>query len=433
MADHKLAPGRNLISALCALGEALGYHVAREYPVEEDRVNPPAVDVAWFAEPDQSYPLMIFEVESRATNSIANNAVKVFGQPSAKFEKPLFFFHIVLRASDSSKLETLERTYGTHNYRNFNLSKQSLVEVLDAVLAQHRRVRSAVALRPIQSCLQLDGWDGVAPTDLLRIVTRLKFVADYEPSMAITALRGGPDLEAFSEWLVDHGGLTGTSQDQSASYGTYLAWDSSHAVHLALAAANRPDRAAEMAQRFRQWEAGGDSVGLSWLGPHFGLNRDYDAFLIGGAPALCAIVGALVPELAPELLGRLRVLRERTGWYGVPNAIWALHLACSVADEAEFDAAREFVNEVGGANEQMTLLPEPFYSTSGDETWPEELDDGNEAVPDLMTFRERVVKALPAGTEPSATMAALRLLADENHSWGPPFDLIASLARPPAI
>src|SRR5437588_10321953 len=96
--EHSLPAGRSMIGGIAALGEALGYIARREHPVEEGRSNPPAVDIAWFSDPDDAYPLFIFEVESRATNSIANNVVKVFGQGSDAFEKPLFFFHVILES-----------------------------------------------------------------------------------------------------------------------------------------------------------------------------------------------------------------------------------------------------------------------------------------------------------------------------------------------
>lgn len=428
MAEHKLAPGRNLISALSALGEALGYHVAREHPVEVDRKKSPAVDIAWFAEPGQAYPLMIFEVESRATNSLANNATKVFGQPSNRFEKPLFFFHIVLRSADTSRLATLERLFGTYNYRSFNLSETSIVTVLEAALAQHRRIRRTVALAPLRDCFDLDGWHGVTPRDLVRILCTLNFAADYEPSMSIHALRGEHDLEAFVDWLIDHGGLEESSQAAGSTYQTYLGWWAAHPLHLGVVAAERPALAAEMADRFRSWQAPKDRD-LSQLGPYFGLSRDYDEFLIGGAPALCATVGALVPTLTPELLELMASLRSALAdWAGAPNAIWALHLASAIGNDAAFEAAREHLNDMGGVRESMLLLPEALYSTSGDETWPEELMDDRTLVPTSSVFVEKVRGAIPAGTKPSAVRAALRLLADDRYGFDPPLALIAALA-----
>ncbi len=62
MSEHKLPPGKRLIAGLTALGEALGYHVQQEFPVDRKRTrNSPAVDLAWFMEAGQPFPLFIFE------------------------------------------------------------------------------------------------------------------------------------------------------------------------------------------------------------------------------------------------------------------------------------------------------------------------------------------------------------------------------------
>lgn len=429
MPEHKLAPGRNLISALCALGEALGYHVTREHPVETNRKNPPAVDIAWFAEPGQAYPLMIFEVESRATSGIANNATKVFGQPSTRFEKPLFFFHVVLQSADTARLDALERLFGTYNYRSFNLSDTSVLAVLEAALAQHRRVRRAVLLLPLRNCLDLDGWQGVTPGDLVRLVSALNFEADYEPSLCINALRGERDLEAFIDWLVDQGIRTESTHAVGSTYQTYLAWHTAQPLHLGLVAAERPAMAVDMVERFRSWQDP-PRGGFSWLGPHFGLSQDYDEFLIGAAPVLCATVGALMPSLALELLESLAGLRATLAdWAGAPNAIWALHLAAAVADDAAFEAARDHLNRMGGVRQSMVLLPEALYDTSGDETWPQELMESRKLVPTRSLFVDGVRASLPPGTEPSAVQAALRFLVNDSYAVGAPMELIATLAR----
>jgi hypothetical protein len=91
MSGHSSQPGIRVIAAIASLGGALGYSVRTELPVEQ-RANAPAVDVAWFSDEEQFYPLMIFEVESATTNAMANNPTKVYGQTQEKFERPLFFF-----------------------------------------------------------------------------------------------------------------------------------------------------------------------------------------------------------------------------------------------------------------------------------------------------------------------------------------------------
>src|SRR5436190_103811 len=118
MSEHKLQQARQVIENLSALGKGLGYFVQCEQPVLKHKHSPPAVDVAWKKYETQDFPLMIFEVESSAGNTIANNALKVFSQANQDFEKPLFFFHLVVHAGkNTSRIDALQRQYGTNNYR----------------------------------------------------------------------------------------------------------------------------------------------------------------------------------------------------------------------------------------------------------------------------------------------------------------------------
>ncbi len=111
MAEHRLPIGKRLIRGLTALGKALGYHVIGEFPVGSASVGPRmAVDVAWFADRTQAYPLMIFEVESGSGNTIANNPLKVFAQDSRRFEKPLFYFQLIAEGGTATdRIQLLER------------------------------------------------------------------------------------------------------------------------------------------------------------------------------------------------------------------------------------------------------------------------------------------------------------------------------------
>jgi hypothetical protein len=117
-----------------------------------------------------------------------------------------------------------------------------------------------------------------------------------------------------------------------------------------------------------------------------------------------------------------------TDWAGAPNAIWALHLAAAVGDDAAFEAAREHLNGMGGVNERMVLLPEALYDTSGDETWPEELLERQMLVPPRSDFVDQVRASVPPDTQPSVVHAALRFLADDRYGSQPPLELIAGLA-----
>ena len=152
MSYHILSAGLQVVEGLECLAEALGYTSVREHTVRRAGA---AVDLAWFAAGDHRVPLMIFEVESTASSSMANNAMKVFSQDVDDFVKPLFFFHILLGGGpDNERIAALQRTWGTYNYRVYRLNEQMEVRrlVLD-VLGQHRRVSGALSLIRLNSAL----------------------------------------------------------------------------------------------------------------------------------------------------------------------------------------------------------------------------------------------------------------------------------------
>lgn len=413
-----------MIEALVALGNALDYVVETEFTVGAREGSKPQVDVAWLAEPDQRSPILIFEVESKPTSGIANNAMKVFSQPSSDFPRPLYFFQVVLDGGNSARIDSLEQTYRTHGYQIINLSQSSPASFLKEILTQHRRLSDTVSLRPLRECLNLGAFEDVGPGALIRILCALNFDADFEPSLAFLALQGDEDLKAFVDWLVDLGGLSQDTGVPGSTYTTYLGWDSAFPLHLGIAAALRPNLAEEMAFRFREWESLTEGRPLFEL--DFTLNRDWESFLIGGAPVLMTVLGRLCPDLGPELLQSLATMREVLGLYGVPNAIWSLHLAASFGDELAYDAARSFLNSGGGVSRSKMLNPDPFYGTDGDESWPEEVTSGKEIVPDMEAFTYLVRASLPPNVEPSAVRAALSFLVREDYEC--PWELVAALA-----
>src|SRR4051812_44557182 len=118
MGEHKLETGINFIEGLKQLGSIMGYHIQSELSLDSSTHHSPAVDLAWFKEKNQKFPLFIFEVESAATNGMAYNPLKVFSKKNEKFEKPLFFFQVILKeGQNSAKVNDLKEMFGTHNYR----------------------------------------------------------------------------------------------------------------------------------------------------------------------------------------------------------------------------------------------------------------------------------------------------------------------------
>src|SRR5690349_18010236 len=100
MARHALQSSSDVIEALAQLGKAVGYQPVTEFAIDASAEKRQAIDVVWKQDGEQKFPLFVFEVESVASNSAANNALKVFSK--ASFEKPLFFFHVFVKAGTQS-------------------------------------------------------------------------------------------------------------------------------------------------------------------------------------------------------------------------------------------------------------------------------------------------------------------------------------------
>ncbi len=116
MGKHSTKSSLNLFDFLEELGNRLGYYVNIEYPMSSNSFGSQAIDIAWFNEKESRFPLFIFEIESSTNNSIANNPTKVFGKESKVFEKPLFFFHIIIdSAENSEKYNDLLGLFGKYN------------------------------------------------------------------------------------------------------------------------------------------------------------------------------------------------------------------------------------------------------------------------------------------------------------------------------
>jgi len=175
MSLHKLKPGVDLIEGIAALGTALGYHVKKEFLIRKES-HAPAVDVAWLRDENQNFPLMIFEVETAAGNTIANNAVKVLGQPTTEFEKPLFFFHLVLKAGrKNSRIEALTSAHGTDNYRIYSLDQGDKEKLLFDILSQHRRLTNKLSFLTLIQVFDQAAWKELNNPKFFRRVEALRY------------------------------------------------------------------------------------------------------------------------------------------------------------------------------------------------------------------------------------------------------------------
>ena len=147
MGEHSSSKSLEIIDFLQELGDCLDYFIDTEYPMNSNSFGSQAIDIAWFNDKSSKFPLFIFEVESTSNNSIANNPTKVFGKESKTFEKPLFFFHIIIDSADNSeKYNDLMGMFGKHNYAIFRINKGDLGNLIFTILSQHRRIRDNINL-----------------------------------------------------------------------------------------------------------------------------------------------------------------------------------------------------------------------------------------------------------------------------------------------
>jgi hypothetical protein len=123
-------------------------------------------------------------------------------------------------------------------------------------------------------------------------------------------------------------------------YGTYVGQQWSTPLHLGVVARERPEAEAIMLGRLRDWQENSDE--MRQIGPYFGLNRDYDHFLLGIAAPLWTLVAALFPgrDSKGYIAGELRLLvdelyRVRGPLEAILPALWLLWLAAAAdADDA---------------------------------------------------------------------------------------------------
>lgn len=147
MGKHTTEVSLNLFNFLISLGTALNYFTDTEYPMSENPFGGQAIDIAWFNEPGNKFPLFIFEIESTSNNSIANNPTKIFGKDSKVFEKPLFFFHVIIGGAEySEKYNDLMGLFGKYNYELFRINNGEIESLLLKILSQHRRIRDEIDL-----------------------------------------------------------------------------------------------------------------------------------------------------------------------------------------------------------------------------------------------------------------------------------------------
>lgn len=332
MPRHKLPRGLQVIDGLKAIAEALGYVSEEEYIVGRTGA---AVDLAWFAAGDQRVPLMIFEIESRASSSMANNALKIFSQDVDDFVKPLFFFHLLLGGGrDNERIAAMRNTWGTYNYRVYRLSSKSESQrLVSDILGQHRRVNEKISLLRLDSALRLPSWTEVSLVETFEASERLQFSANYLRDLALLAPGNSLLQPLYVERLREQ---YSSGKHYPGDYSTYLGSGFSPILEISLLVGNETVSEESGIELLGDWQRG--PWGLSMIGPHFGLNRDYDEFVLRAAPFVFAVAAALCRKnqlVKAWIVNQLSILidgEESVGirsTYRASAGIWLVHITAS--------------------------------------------------------------------------------------------------------
>ena len=343
MSEHKLQPGIKFIDGLNNLGDILGYHVELEHPVDAEDIDGSKIDVAWFTEKGQKFPLFIFEIESTASNSMVYNPMKVLSKSNEVFEKPLFFFQIVLnQGQNSSRVEDLKNSYGTYNYRIYRISVDEGSKLIFDILAQHRRLTAQLNIVSLIDYLIISGWINTNTNDLLQHIMDLGFEQEsgnFLPALGMLAVKF-PFFASFFCAFLDK--IYGAQIDYE-SYPNYQSYVGSHyciPIHLGIRAIYSKDifEKAYCLDRLKTWQANGDH--LTQIGPHFGLSMDYDNMLVHFSGAFFALLAALFRDVEAARLYFCQELEKIIEAIAVDyrslNYIWLLHIAPDSAAGAVF-------------------------------------------------------------------------------------------------
>lgn len=433
MALHKLPRGLQFIGALSSLGQTLGYHVERENPVEPRRRRAASVDLAWFSDSGQDYPLMVFEVESRVTNAATNNPVKVLGPPNERVEKPLFFFHVFMTGKrNATRIEALRGAFGSHNYRAYTLADDGLVPLVLDILSQHRRLHRKLDLLAVLKTLRSDPWTDLPLATLLTHLEDLAFEANFLPTYAALALEQTDFLPHFLRLLAGLD-ISLPPRRVSSKYESYLGSQWGEPIHIGLLALNRSGEQ-DYLQRLRHWQE--HAAPMSMIGPHFGLSREYDDFVLGLAPAFVAFLAALTYKVqgsAEYLLAQLRLiltsLNGAPAATSFPTALWALHVASAANEISQFEELRTFLNDRGGVPADLLYQPPSSvaFFPEVDPGWKAQIMDEPSTVPLLQDFRRKLrpYYSRVGDLDRELTAFALEVLVDDDalRDWAGPIAL----------
>lgn len=386
MPEHKLKKGIDFINGIKDLGKLLGYHVELETPVTPEKDNSPAVDIAWYKEENQKFPLFIFEIESSASNGMTYNPLKVFSKKNEQFEKPLFFFQIVLKGGqDSSRVEDLKNQFGNYNYRIYRTSELEDKKLILDVLEQHRRLTQELDIINLANYLNCAEWIEVDINEVSNHIVSLEFEKDSGDLLSSFVYLSSIDRVFIPRTLslLENIHIDFFSNLNRINYKTYLGNSWCFPIHLGMIYCSIDDlyKREKIVNQLKHWQ--GKNSYMTMIGPHFGLSHDYDEFLIWGAGGLFGLLSYLFYDndeirvyFAEELF---KIIDKSKSKYKIINILWIMHIVpVSEKGEKFFKKARTEMKDINCFSVESFRNP-PFFNA--DEDWLEEFTRKNDTFP----------------------------------------------------
>ena len=431
MADHKLVLGKELIEGIVHLGRVLGYHVEEEFPVDEATYGEsPAVDVAWFSKKGNRFPLFIFEVESKATNGMTNNPLKVYAQENRAFEKPLFFFHIVAQGGvHSSRPRNLEAQYGKNNYRIYLVGSDSANNLIKDVLNQHSRVKNDVDYLSLHQLLSSKLWSNkVTYSELLMHSVGLGLSKEEVISSYIRMSRTDSDLfPDFIQLITDDS----KHEFSNTILDSYLGsqWHVPILCSILCGVSEDNDKSDYWSSMLVEWQR--NNVYMPMITPSFGLSRDYDEFILGCAPqliCLCVVLSSNKGEFQSDLIKALEESLDKVGicWAGLNTAIYLLHISAALELSNSYKKAKFYLEEFKDISETNIYQPPSVVSVMEGE-FDDYFNHGNGlAIPSMESFHISCVKLYQNNCCDLESLV-LKALDDDSYIYEWSNDLLGSL------
>lgn len=431
MSEHKLSLGQSLIDGIFELGQMLGYFVEKEFPVDLPTYGEaPAVDVAWFSKKGNRFPLFIFEVESRATNGMTNNPLKVYAQENREFEKPLFFFHLVAQGgSNSSRPRNLESLYGKNNYRIYLMGSSDTVSFLCDVLEQHVRVKEDINYINLWELLSSEPW--VNKVDRVKVLLCAAELGLSKFEIIPSFVRIARSNQELIPSVIDLFYAKSTRFFENTEFDTYLGqqWFYPIICSMMVGISTDSEEKERWSEHLLTWQ---DSYSdMPMITPAFGLSCDYDDFILGCAPQLITAIIVLSHSKDSHIKAFVPILVEilsKTGvcWHGLNSAIYLLHISARLNMVSEFNVAVSYLTDNTPISVNNIYSPPSMISASEGEFSFYFQQSKKHHIPFLSDFIAKN-ESLHAGKTPDLQAIALRALDDNNYIYEWSDDLLDAL------